>query len=75
MIIRTNVSDLRSMGRSTQGVRVINVDEDDRVVGLVKLTEKDEGDQGDQPDQPEDGETETPEPNGDDDTTPEEPVH
>jgi DNA gyrase subunit A len=75
MIIRTNVSDLRSMGRSTQGVRVINVDENDRVVGLVKLTEKDEGDQGDQTDLTEDGELEAAAPNGDDDTTPEEPVH
>jgi DNA gyrase subunit A len=40
MIIRTNVSDLRSLGRATQGVRVINVDENDRVVGAVKLIEK-----------------------------------
>jgi DNA gyrase subunit A len=64
MIIRTNVSDLRSMGRSTQGVRVINVDENDRVVGLVKLNEKDEGDPADQP---EEGGSET--------APPEEPVH
>ena len=46
MIIRTNVSDLRSMGRSTQGVRVINVDENDRVVAAVKLVEKDSGEPG-----------------------------
>jgi DNA gyrase subunit A len=46
MIIRTNVSDLRSMGRSTQGVRVINVDENDRVVAAVKLVEKDTGEPG-----------------------------
>jgi DNA gyrase subunit A len=71
MIIRTNVSDLRSMGRSTQGVRVINVDEDDRVVGLVKLNEKDEGDQPES----EAGEVETAPPAGDDESTPEEPVH
>ncbi len=42
MIIRTSVADLRSMGRSTQGVRVINVDENDRVVAAVKLVEKEE---------------------------------
>ena len=42
MIIRTNVADLRSMGRSTQGVRVINVEENDRVVAAVKLVEKEE---------------------------------
>jgi DNA gyrase subunit A len=43
MIIRTNVSDLRSMGRSTQGVRVINIDDVDRVVAAVKLIEKEQG--------------------------------
>jgi DNA gyrase subunit A len=37
MIIRVNVGDLRSMGRSTQGVRVINVDDNDRVVAAVKV--------------------------------------
>jgi DNA gyrase subunit A len=42
MIIRVGVSDLRSMGRSTQGVRVINVEENDRVVAAVKLVEKEE---------------------------------
>ncbi|HEY8848885.1 MAG TPA: DNA gyrase C-terminal beta-propeller domain-containing protein, partial [Thermoanaerobaculia bacterium] len=42
MIIRTNVADLRSMGRSTQGVRVINVEENDRVVAAVKLVENEE---------------------------------
>jgi DNA gyrase subunit A len=42
MIIRVSVSDLRSMGRSTQGVRVINVEENDRVVAAVKLVEKEE---------------------------------
>ena len=42
MIIRTSVRDLRAMGRSTQGVRVINVDENDRVVAAVKLVEKEE---------------------------------
>ena len=42
MIIRVSVSDLRSMGRSTQGVRVIDVEENDRVVAAVKLVEKEE---------------------------------
>jgi DNA gyrase subunit A len=42
MIIRVNVADLRSMGRATQGVRVINVEENDRVVGAVKLIEKEQ---------------------------------
>ncbi|MEA2162451.1 MAG: gyrase subunit [Thermoanaerobaculia bacterium] len=42
MIIRTNVGDIRSIGRSTQGVRVINIDENDLVVAAVKLVDKDE---------------------------------
>ncbi len=42
MIIRITVKDLRSMGRSTQGVRVINVDENDRVVASVKVVSENE---------------------------------
>jgi DNA gyrase subunit A len=42
MIIRTNVADIRSIGRNTQGVRVINIDEADLVVAAVKLVDKDE---------------------------------
>ncbi|HUJ15133.1 MAG TPA: DNA gyrase C-terminal beta-propeller domain-containing protein, partial [Thermoanaerobaculia bacterium] len=42
MIIRTNVRDLRAMGRSTQGVKVINVEENDRVVAAVKLMERED---------------------------------
>ena len=42
MIIRTSVRDLRAMGRSTQGVKVINVEENDRVVAAVKLVEKED---------------------------------
>ena len=53
MIIRTNVADIRSIGRSTQGVRVINIDENDLVVAAVKLVDKDEGEDdietGDEP--------------------------
>jgi DNA gyrase subunit A len=45
MIIRISVSDLRSMGRSTQGVRVINVDENDRVVGAVKIIDREQPDE------------------------------
>jgi DNA gyrase subunit A len=43
MIIRTNVADIRSIGRNTQGVRVINIDENDLVVAAVKLVDKDDG--------------------------------
>ncbi|MEO8216816.1 MAG: DNA gyrase subunit A [Acidobacteriota bacterium] len=44
MIIRVNVSDLRAMGRSTQGVRVLNVEDNDIVVGTVKLVDRDDQD-------------------------------
>ncbi|HEX8154474.1 MAG TPA: DNA gyrase C-terminal beta-propeller domain-containing protein, partial [Thermoanaerobaculia bacterium] len=40
MMIRTPTNSLRAMGRSTQGVRVINIDEGDTVVAAVKLVDK-----------------------------------
>jgi DNA gyrase subunit A len=46
MIIRTNVDSIRSVGRSSQGVRVINIDDTDRVVAAIKLMEKDQSEDG-----------------------------
>ncbi len=48
MIIRVPVSSIRSIGRNTQGVRVINLDENDTVVAAVKVVEKEqpEGSEG-----------------------------
>ncbi|MBS1817042.1 MAG: DNA gyrase subunit A [Acidobacteria bacterium] len=40
MIIRTPADQIRLTGRAAQGVRLINIDDDDRVVGLAKLNEK-----------------------------------
>ncbi len=37
MVVRIGVSDLRSIGRATQGVRVINLKPKDRVVALAKV--------------------------------------
>jgi len=45
MIIRTSVGHIRAMGRNTQGVRVINVEENDRVVAAVKVVEKESADE------------------------------
>jgi DNA gyrase subunit A len=45
MIIRTSVTHIRAMGRNTQGVRVINVEENDRVVAAVKVVEKESADE------------------------------
>jgi DNA gyrase subunit A len=64
MIIRTNVADIRSIGRSTQGVRVINIDENDLVVAAVKLVDKDDGEEDLAADDAEPTDSETP----DDDT-------
>jgi DNA gyrase subunit A len=64
MIIRTNVAAIRSIGRSTQGVRVINIDENDSVVAAVKLVDKDDAEEDLVAGDSESGDSETP----DDDT-------
>jgi len=43
--IRQSVADIRSISRNTQGVRLIRLDPDDRVVAVSKVEEKDEGEQ------------------------------
>src|SRR3954463_12089646 len=42
MIIRMRAGDVRSIGRATQGVRLIGIDETDEVVGIAKLAEKED---------------------------------
>jgi DNA gyrase subunit A len=39
MIIRLSVADVRLVGRSTQGVKLIDLDPEDRVVAVAKLDE------------------------------------
>ena len=39
MILRTRVADMRVIGRATQGVRIIDLDEGDRVTSVAKLAE------------------------------------
>ena len=41
-ILRTVARDIRTIGRATQGVRLIEIDADDRVVSLARLAEKDD---------------------------------
>ena len=44
-VIRIKMSEIRSMGRATQGVRLINLNAGERVVGIERLADKeDEGD-------------------------------
>ncbi|HWI13578.1 MAG TPA: DNA gyrase subunit A [Burkholderiales bacterium] len=42
VLIRTRVSEIREMGRSTQGVRLINLGDNERLAGLEKVLEPDE---------------------------------
>ncbi|HEV8582333.1 MAG TPA: DNA gyrase subunit A [Thermoanaerobaculia bacterium] len=42
MIIRLNVSGVREVGRSAQGVKLMNLDAEDRIVAVAKLAEQDE---------------------------------
>jgi DNA gyrase subunit A len=47
MILRARMTDIREIGRNAQGVRVMDLPEDDRLVGVAKLAETDEGDASD----------------------------
>jgi DNA gyrase subunit A len=41
-ILRTVARDIRTIGRATQGVRLIEIDADDRVVALARLAERED---------------------------------
>ena len=41
MVLRIRMGDLREIGRNAQGVRLMDMDENDRVVGVAKLTDAD----------------------------------
>ena len=47
IVIRTNVDEIRVMGRATQGVRIIKLGDGDRVVDIAKLIGDDEVPEGD----------------------------
>jgi DNA gyrase subunit A len=42
MILRMLTNDVRAIGRATQGVRLIDIEGDDRVVSIARLVEKEE---------------------------------
>ena len=42
VLIRTLVQDIREMGRSTQGVTLINLDDGTKLAGMEKIIETDE---------------------------------
>ncbi len=45
-IIRMRIKDIRVIGRNTQGVRLIELEEGERVVSLARLAEKEEEEEG-----------------------------
>ena len=47
IIIRTGIEELRAIGRNTQGVRLIKLDEDDKVVAVARLAREDDEATGD----------------------------
>jgi len=74
MMIRTDVASIRVAGRKTQGVRVINIDENDTVVAAVKLIDR-EQDQTDDPASDPSDAAESTGPEGNEEGSGEEPVH
>jgi DNA gyrase subunit A len=47
MILRTQANDVRAIGRATQGVKLIDIEPEDKVVSIARLVEKEEpGDGG-----------------------------
>jgi DNA gyrase subunit A len=49
MIIRLNTAEISTIGRNTQGVRLIQLEEGDHLVSVARLAEREEGDEGGPP--------------------------
>ena len=45
IVIRTKVSEISEIGRNTQGVRLINLEEGDQLIDVARVEEKDEGEE------------------------------
>ncbi|HXF59512.1 MAG TPA: DNA gyrase subunit A [Candidatus Saccharimonadales bacterium] len=45
IVIRTKVSEISEIGRNTQGVKLINLEEGDQLIDVAKVEEKDEGEE------------------------------
>ena len=43
VMIRTRVKEIREMGRTTQGVTLINLGKDDKLAGLSRIAESEDG--------------------------------
>ena len=54
VMIRTRVSEMREMGRATQGVTLISLDAGQKLIGLERVMERDEPEaEGEEESQPE----------------------
>ena len=49
MILRIRMQDIREIGRNAQGVRLMDLPDEDRLVGVAKLAETDEGEASEAP--------------------------
>jgi DNA gyrase subunit A len=49
MIIRLNTADIAMIGRNTQGVRLIQMEEGDQLVAVDRIAEREDGDDGASP--------------------------
>jgi DNA gyrase subunit A len=78
VLVRTRVSEVREMGRATQGVTLINVDEDSSLIGVRRVAESDADDEApeDASDEPggEGGDAAPAAPAADDSVTPKDPA-
>jgi DNA gyrase subunit A len=43
-VLRARVSGISTMGRATQGVRIMNLDEDEKIASMARMAERDAGD-------------------------------
>jgi DNA gyrase subunit A len=46
IVVKIAVKDIRSMGRATQGVRFIRLDQGDKLVSLARVIKEDDGETG-----------------------------
>jgi DNA gyrase subunit A len=46
MIIRLDTADIATIGRNTQGVRLIQLEEGDQLVSVDRVADREEGDEG-----------------------------
>jgi DNA gyrase subunit A len=71
VLVRTRVAEIREMGRATQGVTLINVDEGTQLSGLQRIAESDDDEGEESDDESADGTVDGPATQGDEGGEPE----